>query len=190
MLDALRISGPARSHREAAEAKRALREGVELLRQEGRCTPSLQAVVWRLLQDAAETLSRIEDPEQKWRRSGLISNWPPVIHTAKEDFEAETFRQAKLREDKRDTRLPRLGLSDPRAESRMMTVLGWLQHVRSRSPYLVKRDKLVVLALAGGLGPKRTRMIFFPPDTSDSAVNMVKRKVLWHIARGLSPITY
>ena len=163
---------------------------MDLLRQEGLCTPSLQAVVWRLLQDATETLSRIEDPEQKWRRAGLGAAWPPVLHTVQEQNEAEVFRLTRLKEDRRDTRLPRLRISDPRAESRMMIVLGWLSHVRGRTPYLIKRDKLVALALAGGLGPKRTRMIFFPPDASDSAVNMVKRKVIWHITRSLGPIAY
>jgi hypothetical protein len=188
-LAQLYVAGPPRSQREAAEAKKALREGMDMLRSEGHPTASLQAVVWRLLQDATLTLSQIQDPEQRWRR-GLAAAWPPVLHTAQEQNEAEVFRLTRLKEDKRDTRLLRLGLSDPRAETRMLTVLSWLSHIRARTPHLVKRDKLVVLALAGGLGPKRTRMLFFPPDTSDSAVNMVKRKVLWHIARALQPIAY
>lgn len=185
----LRISGPPRSPREAAEAKTAIRDGIDLLRAEGHPAASLQAVVWRLLQDAAETHSRINDPERRWRRE-LVTAWPPVLHTAQEQFESEIFRISHLKEDKRDTRLPCLGLADPRAESRMMTVLSWLRYVQARTPYLLKRDKLVTLALAGGLGPKRARIIFFPPDTSDSAVNMVKRKVIWHITRELQPIAY
>jgi len=189
-LDRLRVSQPATSPKQAAEAKRALREGMDLLRQEGLCTPSLQAVVWRLLQDAAETLSRLDDPDRRFQR-GLHANWPPVMHSVEEWTEAETQRLVALREDKWQIRMPSLRIADPGAISRMMIVLDWLKYTKGRN---VKRDKAIALNLAV-VGPKRTKRKLIaegmlPPDISDSALRMVKQKVIWHIARALSPISY
>lgn len=184
ILDRLRISGPPTSPQEAAEAKRAVCEGRDLLRWEGVPAPSLQSVIWRLLVEATETLGRIDDAESRWLGAGRIW-WPAVLHTDQEEFEAEVFRMQVLREERSQPQPPRLRNSDPRAESRMMTVLGWLKYIRSATPLRLKRDKMVVLSLASGEGLARTRARYFPRDGSDSAPKWVKSKALRQIELAL-----
>lgn len=184
-LDCLRISGPRASPEEVRSSKKAVEQGRDLLRWEGSPSPTHQAVIWRLLIDAVETLQNLKDPETRWRNGSHIL-WPTVMHSSQEMFEAETFRLTVLKEERGQPPPPRLGNSDSEAEPRMMTVLSWLKHIHSRSPHLVKRDKMIVLSLASGKGPLRTRMAYFPHDTSDSAVRWVKFKALRQIEEALT----
>jgi hypothetical protein len=174
----LGITGRPPSTREIEETRKALREGIDMLRREGSPKPSLRALIWRLLQDAAETMARLPDNERRFLLAGDRIGWPEVIHTEQERFEAEVHRLTDLKMSKEEGPPPRLSITDPSAPSRALTVYGWLRHVRARTLRGLRRDKCVVIGLAGGLSPRRIRVMYFPRDAGDSAVTMVKQKVL------------
>jgi len=177
-IDSLRIGGRKPSQREVEETRKALREGIDMLRREGNARPSLRALIWRLLQDAAETMARLPDNERRFLLAGDRIGWPDVMHTPQEQFEAEVERMRELGESKTEAPIPRLQVTDPSAPSRALTVYGWLRHVRARTLRGLRRDKCVVIGLAGGLSPRRIRVMYFPREAGDSAVTMVKQKVL------------
>jgi hypothetical protein len=172
---------------DARETLKALQAGADMLRAEGYqlgFPESLNGIVWRLLQEAADTLSRLPDRERGWLMAGDRIAWPTVIHSAQEQYEAELQRLIDLKEEKSLTRLPKLPIADPTAIPRMLTVLSWLRFVRARNLQRVKRDRLVVLAMAQGQ-PQRVIRRLMLGDKGDSAARMVKQKVLKHICDGL-----
>lgn len=181
LVEKLGIAPASPSPQEVQETRKALREGADMLRGEGNPRPSLKALIWRLLQDAAETLTRIPDRERAWLQSASRSAWPAIAHTAQEQFAAEVQRSTDARMSKDEGPLPRMVITDPSATRRMLTVLGWLRHVRAQSPYKCKRDKIAIMFLAGGLSTTKVRIACFPRDSSDSAVAMVKQKVIAQI---------
>lgn len=171
----------------AADAVKALAWGIRALEREGQPVTlpgGLGRVVWRLLQDASDTLARLPDRERVWLLSAERACWPEVWRSAQERFENAVHQLADLKLSKEDTPLPRLTISDPSAIPRMLTVLDWLQHVRARTPNRAKRDKLVVLAMAQGQSMQRVRRLMLG-DRGDSAARMVKIKVLSQISTAL-----
>lgn len=165
------------------EAQRALAWGFRVVELEhGRRTISeaLKLVVWKLLENAADTLARLPDRERVWLTSCDRAGWPEVVHSAQELYEANLQRLVDLREQT-ETRLPRQAVTDPTAIPRMLTVLDWLQFVRGRR---VKRDKMIVLAMAGGMSQNYAARRFMGDKTGQAAY-MVKQKVVAQIAQGL-----
>lgn len=150
------------------------------------CRPEqkLRDAVWRLLQDAADTLARLPDRERGWLLSADRAAWPEVWHSAQERYEAELQRLQDGKMSKEETPLRRGAITDPTAIPRMLTVLGWLQYVRARTPIREKRDKLVVLAMAQGQTMRSIRRLMLG-DKSDGAARMVKQKVLGQICWAL-----
>lgn len=170
-----------------AETRKAIDAGIALLRADGyqaSFPESLSSIVWRLLQEAADTLARLPDRERVWLLAADRVAWPEVLHTAQEQYEAELQRLTDARMSKEEIPLPRLAISDPGAVSRMLVVLDWLQFVRARTPTRVKRDKMVVLALAQGQPIKSVRRLMLR-DVSDYAILAVKGKVLKQIKDAL-----
>jgi len=144
----------------------------------------LKAAIWICAQDAAETLARLPDREMGWLLSADRAAWPEVYHSAKERFESETSRIVELGERAEELPLPKLQITDITAENRMLVVLGWLQHVRARTPARLRRDKAVFLALAGGKPYRRIRRIM--GQGSDAAILAVKGKVLSQISGAIA----
>lgn len=185
-LDRLRVSGPPPKSREVEESRKALSEGLAICRAEGVHEPSLRVVVWRLLQDASETLARLPDRERGWLLSTSRAMWPEVVRTAQERFEVERERLTDgLGKD--DDYRPRLTITDPTATRRMLTVLGWLQFVKARTAARIKRDKLVTLSLALGRSYRSVRPLM-GRETSDSAIMSVRGKVVKQIAEALAKL--
>lgn len=148
----------------------------------------LPRLVWRCLEDAVDTLRRMPDREQAYLLSGDHISWPTVVHTAQERYEAEVQRLADAKMSKEEPPLRWLPISDPTAIPRMLTVLGWLRYVRVRrgSPQSrVKRDQVIVLAMAQGWSAARVQKKYLPHLT-ESAAKMVKQKVVNQIAGTLS----
>jgi hypothetical protein len=172
-----------RADREALETRKALQWAGDKLRHEGRTSPSLNVLVWRCLQDAAETLARLPDRERTWLLSADRSGWPEVIHTAKERFEAELQRLTDVKMSKEEMPLPRLAITDPTATNRMLTVLSWLRHVRGK---YVRNNQMVVLALAQGQPYRAVRRFMPRSDCTDFAITAVKGKVLKQIGHALA----
>jgi len=179
MLRKLRISAPPPSEREVEETRKALSEGLDICRQEGNPQPSLKALIWRLLQDAAETLARLPDKERVWLLSSDRVIWPELARPSEDNraVEWETAMEQLAGVRSPDTPAVRLMVSDPSAPRRMLTVLGWLKCVRGRTPQRIKRDKLVVLALAQGQSYRAVRR-YMGKACRDSAILAVKSKVL------------
>lgn len=182
IVERLRIGPRPPGEREVEDARKALRQGADILRQEGLPTPSLKAIVWRLLQDAVETLGRMPDRERAWLTSAARSAWPAVWHTPQEQFEAEVHRLTDLKMSKEEAPLPKLAITDPSAPGRMLIVLGWLKYVQSRNPV---RDKGVVMDLARGIGPSKVRHRYFRADSSESSVSWVKQRSVAQIEAAL-----
>lgn len=175
MLAALSIKTSSTDSRMAQETRRAIQWGYDRMGPE-----SLQRIIWRLLEDAADTLARLPDRERGWLLSADRACWPEVYHTAQERFEAETQRLTDLKMSKEEVPLPRLAITDPSAIPRMLTVLSWLQYVRARTSMREKRDKLIVLAMAQGQSMRSVKRLMLG-ERSDSAARMVKQKVLAQI---------
>lgn len=185
-IEGLHIGAPNASPREVENTRKALQEGRDILRREGQPQPSLRALVWRLLQDAVETLARVRDPDLRFLLAGERIGWPEVVHTEQERFEAEVQRLTDLKMSKEQVPLPRLAITDTTAERRMHTVLGWLRHVRGRKS---RRDQRIALELAANISVVRVRNRYLGKDFTDSAIRMVKDKVLQHICEALSNFT-
>jgi hypothetical protein len=169
------------------ESRKAIEAGMDLLRSEGyqvSFPESLPSIVWRLLREAADTLARLPDRERVWLLAADRVAWPEVLHTAQEMYEAELQRLTDTRMSKEETPIRRLSITNPGAVSRMLVVLDWLQYVRARTEIRVKRDKLVVLALAQGQSLKSVRRLMLG-DRTDRAIYMVRSKVLSQIVGGL-----
>lgn len=182
VIERLRIGPRPPSATEVDEARKALQEGEDILRQEGLPRPPLKLIIWRLLQDAVETLKRMPDRERGWLSSAARSAWPAVVHTSQERFEAEVHRLTDLKMSKEEAPLPRLSITDPSAPRRMLTVLGWLRYMQGRN---LVRDKSVIMELASGLGPSKVRYRYFKGDGSESAVQWVKQKSVAQIEQAL-----
>lgn len=179
----LAIQYPPEDEKTAQETRKALDWGKTKVSADGSKT-SLSDVIWRLLQDAADTLARLPDRERGWLLSADRASWPEIYHSARERWEAEQQRLVDLKESPEEIYLPRLGVTDPTAIPRMLTVLGWLQHVRARTPHRQKRDKLVVLALAQGQSLKSVRRLMLG-ECTDRAIYMVRSKVLGQITSAI-----
>lgn len=169
-----------------AETRKAIDAGIALLRADGyqaSFPESLSAIVWRLLQEAADTLARLPDRERVWLLAADRVAWPEVLHTAQEQFEAETQRLTDARMSKEEPPIRRLQISNPGAVSRMLVVLDWLQHVRGRR---VKRDQLIALAMAHGeMTTSAIRNKFMGSEKTDYALLAVRRKVVKQISAAL-----
>lgn len=170
------------SREEVASARKAIQQGHDILRAEGLTKPPLKIVIWRLMQDAVETLKRMPDRERAWLSSAARSAWPAVVHTAQEMFEAEVHRLTDLKMSKEEAPLPRLSITDPSAPSRMLTVLGWLRFMQGKN---LVRDKGVIMELAAGIGPSKVRYRYFRGDSSESTVRWVKQKSVAQIEQAL-----
>lgn len=188
MLSRLAIHSPSWMAQDAQETRKALDWAAARLTMKGQSASlelRLRDIIWECLEDAADTLSRLPDRERGWLTSADRSCWPEVHHTAQEHYEAELQRLTDLKEERQQTPLRRLAITDPSAIPRMLTVLGWLQHVRARNFLREKRDKLIVLAMAQGQ-PRNVIRRLMLGDRSDSAARMVKQKVLGQIEGVLS----
>lgn len=151
-------------------------------------TATLNDLVWRCLEDAADTLARLPDKERGYLLAADRVAWPAIAHTYEERLEEENQRlellrrdQSMLRGDGLGSRLP---IMDPTAIPRMLTVLSWLQYVRGRTDRGIKRDQLVTLALAQGQTARDIQRRFLRRQ-GESAVRMVKLKVVGQIAHTL-----
>lgn len=172
-----------------AESRKAIEAGIHLLRSEGyqvsisdseNRAKSLSIIVWRLLQEAGDTLARTPDPDRIFLTAGERIAWPEVIHTAQERYEAELQRLTDAKMSKELTPLRRLPISDPTAMSRMFTVLGWLQYVRTRN---FLRDRRLALELAMGVPPRKIRRKY--GLCSENGPRMVRVRVVQHICAAL-----
>lgn len=181
MLAALSIKTRSADSRMAQETRRAIQWGYDRMGPE-----SLQRIIWRLLEDAADTLARLPDRERGWLLSADRSCWPEVSHTYQERVEEENQRLAERRRleslgmTPEETPWVRRNITDPSAIPRMLTVLSWLQYVRARTAAREKRDKLIVLAMAQGQSIRSVKRLMLG-ERSDSAARMVKQKVLAQI---------
>lgn len=183
LAEAISVSGIIQRPDFEADAKKAVEWGARALHREGRIVTlpgALPDVIWRLFQDAAQTLSKLPDRESVWLLSHERSGWPEVAHTAQELYEAELQRLVDLQE-RTETVLSRLPITDPTAIPRMLTVLEWLRFVTAYNFKNIKRDKLVVLALASGQSCDVVSRRLMGTRTP-SAAHMVKKKVCGQIA--------
>lgn len=175
-----------------AEDRQAIEWAVRVLKREGIAVllpAAMGVVVWRLLQDAAETLARLPDKERVWLLSAERACWPEVWRSAKERFENAVAQLADLKVSKEEPPLPRLAITDPTAVPRMLAVLDWLQMVRSHSNNhkRIKRDKLVTLALAQGQSAAQVARRLMG-DKTPQAASMVRQKVVGQIASELKKL--
>jgi hypothetical protein len=182
------ISVPSRLATLRRETRRAIEAGIDMLRAEGvqaTLPASLDRIVFRLLQEAVDVLGRLPDREAAFLAAGERIGWPEVVHDAQERYEAELQRLIDLKETPSLSRLPKLSISDPSAIPRMLTVLSWLRYMRvkSQDARRLKRDKAVLLALAGGVSRKHIRAMM--RGCGDSAADMLKQRALRHISTGV-----
>lgn len=149
-------------------------------------TDTVPGLVWWLFQEAMETHRRLRDPETRYLTAGERVGWPTVVHTPQEIWEAELQRLIDTKMSREEAPLPRLAISDPTAEERMLTVLGWLKFTKGKTEHQVRRDRNVFLALAKGMPPRVVKR-YFHGYCADSTVKMTKQRVLQHIARAVEP---
>jgi hypothetical protein len=179
-ISRLRISGPLLSEAEIEETRKAIDWGIHKIWEKD--DPSLRDVIWFCLQDAVSTMKRWPDRERGWLASADRSQWPEIVHSIQELYEAELQRLIDAKMSKEEAPPPRLTITDPTAKNRALTVLGWLRFVQGKN---VRRDRQVVLALAGGASLKSIRHQLMTRVDTDRAVYMVRDKVLWHVARSI-----
>jgi len=187
LAEQLSVSGLVRRPEFEQEAQRAIAWGARALEREGRpveLPAGLAAVVWRLLQDAVDTLSRLPDRERVWLSSAERAAWPQVIHTPQEHYEAELQRIVELKEEPEKTKLRRLAVTDPTAINRMLVALDWLRFVTAYNFKNIKRDKKIVLALASGQSESYVARWIMGARTPQAA-HHVKNKVVGQIALAL-----
>lgn len=171
-----------------AHDRKAIQAGLDTLRAEGVSASfpdGLGRIVWRLLQEAADTLSRLPDRERAFLTAGDRIAWPSVIHTAQEQYEADLQRLIDLKETPSLVPLPRLPISDPSAEPRMYVVLSWLRFhtVRGGNINRLRLEKRAILALAAGARPRSVRHLL--RARSRSAPDMLRQRVVQKICAGL-----
>ena len=168
-------------------ARQALEQGCDLLRGEGlepRLPADMKAVIWRLMQDAAETIDRLPDRELGWLRSHERAAWPEVVRSWQERFEVEAqqLQDGMQTDDKSLMELKKsFVITDARAINRMLTVLSWFKFMRARTPSRHRRDINIVLAMAAGRSQKQIRRL--TGGAGHSAAHMVKQKALGQIAK-------
>lgn len=185
----LRIS-VAVSDAEVESARRAVRDGRDMLAREGEAKPDLERVVWRLMQDAARTEGSLNDRERAWLAAHGRSAWPELARPSEEcrqvEWEQELgFIQGTMVQER--TPMPRLDIYKANHE-RMLTVLGWLKHMKAKSFDRFIRDRSIVLDLARGVPHRLVRVRYFRRDSSDAAVQWVKYKMLRDVTGYLNQI--
>jgi hypothetical protein len=186
----LRVTGPRPEPAERLEERQALDEGRAMLRHEGEDDPGLEDVVWRLIQDAATTEARLPMDQ----RHGM-TYWPDLARASEECRQVE-IEQGNCVEGGHDAYgrmhtwnakayTPRFQITDPGATRRMLTVLGWLKHCRSRNRHARKRDIRILLLLARGVSPLTvSRML--RGKIGERAVGMVKERMLAQVMHKIS----
>jgi hypothetical protein len=188
----LRISGPKRTGEDRDAMRKALTDGIEMLRREGEDRPSLKAVIWRLMRDAAKTEATFEDRERAWLAAHGRSAWPGLARSSEECRVVEWEQQLGLMQGTMHairTPMPRLDIYHADHE-RTLLVLDWLRLMlpRSRTFERFIRDREIVLEMARGVSLRRLRVKYFPRDSGDSAVFMVKDKMLRIVEEWLNKI--
>jgi hypothetical protein len=201
MTDRLRINRSVLADEtQVRETRRALQQGLDLLAQEGEPTPSLRGVIWRLAQDAAETLERLPDREKGWLTSGERAIWPELARPSEECRAVEKEIANELAIEALRSRagglvylrtlpdpLARLPITDTTAVDRMLTVLSWLRFVKGKGRRTIRRDQMCFLALALGRPPRVVRAQYLPRHSADATLRAIKGKVLLHLSLGLMP---
>lgn len=184
----LRISGPSPSEREREDARKALRDGRDLLAREGYTRITLKTIIWRLMQDAARTEATLADRERAWLAANGRSAWPELARPSEENRQVEWewemgVLQGAMQQER--TPMPKLDIYKANHE-RMLVVLGWLKHMKARTFERFQRDRQVVLDLARGVPPRIVRLRYFRRDSCDSAITMVKHKMLRDVELALT----
>lgn len=132
-------------------------------------TPTLQAVIFTLLQEATQT----ERAEKGVGPRGHISAMPEVYHTANEIFATEIEMIADKISYEPDNR----PVVSAAAAARYMEVTKWLRFARGRDR---KQSKQLLWLLAKGLAPGAVARIVGLPNAR--AVGMAKTRRLNEIA--------
>lgn len=186
-VNRLRISGPPPSEESVNDTRRALQQGVELLASEGLSSPTLRAVIWRLTEEAVETLARLPDREQSWLYANQRSIWPELARPREDcrkiEWEIAMEQLAGVRGRDSSASMPRFAISDPSAIDRMLVVLGWMRYFRSKN---MRRDRIVFLELASKTPPRFIKRHFWF-GCSDGTLRAVKERGLQHIGAALLP---
>lgn len=185
LRDRLRVSGPKTPNAQIEEARLAINQGIDLLAREGNDTPSTRDVIWRLMQDAAETLHRMPDKEEAWQVVNLPAAWPDLARPSEEcrlvEWEQSLEEAMGVRQPDLEAYRPRFVMTDPTAPRRMLVVLSWLRHTKSKNR---KRDQLIFLEIARGMTYHRAARLagsLNGRDVGSFAVRAIKNKMLRQI---------
>lgn len=173
---------------DGGQIREALDAGVQLAQSNGLDSPSIQDAVWELIREAVATLKSLPDRERQWLSSVSRSAWPDIPQPIRDQiamFNARVEHNKENSGDKIDIydRTVMRHVASAQALDRMLLVLDWLRLARTKN---TKRDRQIVLALAGGMPPGRARRRFMPHASSAQAVRHVRSRVLRQIEDKLS----
>ena len=143
--------------RERESVLETLRQGCLMCRAYGEVMRP-EAVIWALLKDAMEVMSRIRNREVQWLLSGDRGHWPEIVRRWKELYEIELTRIVS-RLSEYDSAPTRLAEPSDAEVDRMLVTLSFLRFLSSRDP---RRMRDCVLAMAAGAPSTRVAAMWRP----------------------------
>lgn len=152
-------------------------QGARLWAAEHDSAPELRDVVWRLLEEAGQTLKHIRAD----RPAAFSTAWPDFVNLESEITAIENERNTVIREAQDKGKAPDLSLFDigskqrsaptSSALSRFEEVMRWLRLIKCRSQK--SRRMQLILMLAAGLPPGKAPDVF--PELHFRNANAVKQ---------------